>query len=218
MMTQVEDQILPEWFFGLLENFYLHGNLRERHIDGTTSLGQDHPFVQKIQQDPVWEQVRDQGQSVCSILDDGVYLDKFPYLNADANSMFILPLLSCCRIFDIKIEELMRIKINHTYRTDYRGALSTPHVDQMVNDETYSKDFSNLRSIVFYLNDCDGDTVIYDQQESEYMRGDSPLKIESSVAPKKNRAVYFDSSKIHCNQFPYEHMRRSIINYTFTVE
>jgi hypothetical protein len=54
----------------------------------------------------------------------------------------------------------------------------TPHIDMPTPH----------KNILFYLNDCDGDTYFYDKEH----------KIVDSVTPKENRAVLFDGGTLHC--------------------
>ena len=68
----------------------------------------------------------------------------------------------------------------------------TPHIDMQIPHKV----------ILFYLNDCDGDTYFYDKEH----------KIIDSVTPKENRAVLFDGSILHSSSKPIEFPRRIVLN------
>ena len=57
---------------------------------------------------------------------------------------------------------------------------------------------------IYYINDSDGDTIFYNDQEEEIKR----------VTPKKGRVVFFDGTIKHTGSAPKE-KTRAIINYNF---
>jgi len=68
----------------------------------------------------------------------------------------------------------------------------TPHIDMQIPHKV----------ILFYLNDCDGDTYFYDKEH----------KIIDSVTPKENRAILFDGLIPHSSSKPIEFARRIVLN------
>ena len=69
---------------------------------------------------------------------------------------------------------------------------NTPHIDMQIPHKV----------ILFYLNDCDGDTYFYDNEH----------KIIDSVTPKENRAILFDGLIPHSSSKPIKFSRRIILN------
>ena len=62
---------------------------------------------------------------------------------------------------------------------------------------------------IYYVNDCDGDTVMFDKNgEKEINR----------VSPKKGRLVYFDSTIPHAGQPPRNSYARCVLNINLATE
>jgi len=71
-------------------------------------------------------------------------------------------------------------------------------------------DYKNPHTVVlYYLNDSDGDTVIYDGDP------DSGLTVVERVPPKANRAVVFDGLRFHSSSYPTNCARRTVININY---
>lgn len=64
--------------------------------------------------------------------------------------------------------------------------------------------FDRHTVFLFYVNDSDGDTIIFGRDKNN-----NPLM---SVTPKKNRAVIFDGSFYHCSSTPTKE-KRAVINF-----
>ena len=60
---------------------------------------------------------------------------------------------------------------------------------------------------LYYINDSDGDTIFYNDQEEEIKR----------VSPKKGRILFFDGTIKHSGSYPTK-LTRGIINYNFSGE
>tara|TARA_B100001057_G_C22866467_1_gene956695 strand:+ start:2343 stop:2924 length:582 start_codon:yes stop_codon:yes gene_type:complete len=71
-----------------------------------------------------------------------------------------------------------------------------PHVD---NDKEHI-------AVIYYVNDTDGDTFIFDDDHN----------IIGRVHPRKNRILAIDGSVIHAGGFPIQHTERCVVNYNFT--
>lgn len=97
--------------------------------------------------------------------------------------------------------KIVRSKSNLTSRTIERR-LSWPHVD------TYSQHFV----VLYYVNDSDGDTIIYDQQYSGEVYDQSELTVFKTISPKAGSLIIFDGSLFHTNYSPEKNDFRCVIN------
>lgn len=70
-------------------------------------------------------------------------------------------------------------------------------------------DFDHYACIL-YLNDADGDTIIYNEttEQSEYT-------VLETISPKKNRLVFFDGLHYHTGNSPIKNNRRLLMNINF---
>ena len=69
---------------------------------------------------------------------------------------------------------------------------------------------------VYYVNDSDGDTIVYEQTRYNTECGSQnvPLTEHKRVTPKKGRLVIFDGARFHCSSQP-KNAYRCIINFDF---
>ena len=71
---------------------------------------------------------------------------------------------------------------------------------------------------VYYVNDSDGDTIIYEQTINNVPGGSHNVDVKEHkrVTPKRGRAVFFDGSRYHCSSQPTVNYR-TIINFDLTI-
>jgi hypothetical protein len=112
----------------------------------------------------------------------------------------------------VKINNFLRIKINlltpilGNTPEKYNGA----HIDR----------FTPHQSLIYYLNDSDGDTVIFDKI---YQSGDDHIKnctdtlpIKYRITPKANSLIHLDNGfTYHSSSNPINTSRRITININF---
>jgi len=101
-----------------------------------------------------------------------------------------------------RIQNLIRIKSN---------LLFNKLIDEETKQKVIHQDMvsPNHISLLYYLNDSDGDTIMYqDDKETETRR----------VTPKANRAVIFDSRIWHTAELPIKNQTRQVVNCIFEVK
>jgi len=83
--------------------------------------------------------------------------------------------------------------------------LHSPHID--INDIPHY-------SCVYYVNESDGNTVIYNEKSetNDFEPDLSKLTIKTEIEPVPNRLVIFDGQYIHSGHSPVEYKRRIILN------
>ena len=65
---------------------------------------------------------------------------------------------------------------------------------------------------IFYLNDSDGNTVIYNEKYDDSIGIPEKLTVQQEIEPRANRLLIFDGLYIHTGHTPSEHNNRIILN------
>lgn len=107
---------------------------------------------------------------------------------------------------DIKILGYPRIKINLQFQNpNYKGKYNPPHLDSPV---------PNHISAVYYIEDSDGDTVIFDKALPDEPYGLTPILKNS---PVQGTALVFPSKQFHSSSLPIINSTRLIMNFVLEV-
>jgi hypothetical protein len=103
----------------------------------------------------------------------------------------------------IEVKEILRIKANILNKTDKQNHIHPPHVDMTTPHMV----------LLYYVNDSDGDTVIFDQK---YDDGEVPrLTVNRAISPKAGAAILFDGLTYHSSSSPQYAEKRIVININF---
>jgi hypothetical protein len=103
---------------------------------------------------------------------------------------------------DKEIVEIGRIKANLlTQNNSGKSLVNCPHVD---------RDREGWHSLIYYVNDCDGNTVMFDKKANQ---GFDNLQIQDTATPQKNTAVLFQSDWYHTSTNPIDSTRRIVLNF-----
>lgn len=96
----------------------------------------------------------------------------------------------------------LQVPLDHRFIKEHNGI----HID--IPQEHYA--------CVYYMNDSDGDTIVYDQTMHNTVAGSKNVKLKEHkrVTPKKGRVVLFDGARYHCSSQPRNNYR-CIINFDF---
>lgn len=100
---------------------------------------------------------------------------------------------------------ISRIKTNLMLPTFKKNANSynRPHIDHPAEQ---------AKTLLFYINDADGDTFFFDKKFTSKDPG--KLEILERITPKAGQAVLFDSNRYHASSIPTQN-RRAVINVIF---
>tara|TARA_B100000427_G_C15240043_1_gene477344 strand:+ start:15 stop:617 length:603 start_codon:yes stop_codon:yes gene_type:complete len=94
-------------------------------------------------------------------------------------------------------KQIIRMRMDMTVNRG-QSYLNEPHVDLTYPHTT----------TIFYVNDVDGNTLIYDQMNGD----DSELTIKQEIQPKANRLIVFDGLHLHTGHTPTTCNQRVLIN------
>jgi|TARA_E500000318_G_C3466481_1_gene174777 hypothetical protein len=96
---------------------------------------------------------------------------------------------------------LTRAKVNMTTKCS-KNLRTTPHIDNA----------NKHYVMIYYVNDSDGDTIIYKQKYGEKRLWLSPYK---RVSPKAGRCVFFNGLHYHSASLPKKSDVRCVVNMNF---
>jgi hypothetical protein len=100
---------------------------------------------------------------------------------------------------------IIRAKINfllNNTKSSYKE-YNVPHVDNH---------FDNSYSGIYYVNDSDGDTIIFNEKCDDKFDINN-LTIKKRITPRKNRFVLFDGDYYHTSSNPIHNEARVVINF-----
>tara|TARA_E500000318_G_scaffold108884_1_gene120667 strand:+ start:609 stop:1265 length:657 start_codon:yes stop_codon:yes gene_type:complete len=117
----------------------------------------------------------------------------------------------CCKKFEI-VPYYFRLKFN-LLTNNYLMTIdkyNTPHIDNK---------YVNSYSMIYYVNDSDGDTIIFNETcNDETMTRPDKLTIKQRIEPKKNRAVLFRGNYFHTSSNPMNNETRIVLNVNLANE
>jgi len=114
------------------------------------------------------------------------------------------------------IEKKFKVEVESIDRMFFNFATPTGTKTKKYGIPHYDSETPNTKILIYYINDSDGDTVIFD----EFFNGEinsEKKTISQRIAPKKARAVMFDSNRYHAASWPSEVTRR-VININFRIK
>lgn len=156
------------------------------------------------------EHTCDYGQFVSTIVDTSGKPTPFTdYIN------FLRPLVYSVqdRVPELKLNSIFRCKANILLqqRDADINHYNIPHYDYAA---------SNAWSLVYYTDDCDGDTFMFNEFQDLHDQKYKPsnLTIAQRITPKKNRAVLFQSARYHASSNPIKNKSRFVYNFIFLSE
>ena len=103
----------------------------------------------------------------------------------------------------IVVDEVYRIKANLSLPICAIKTYNPPHTD--VEEEGFF-------SLVYYVDDSDGETVVFDKMYGEDILN---YNIVQTIKPKKGRAVLLKSHQYHASANPINFDTRYVLNFVF---
>ena len=147
------------------------------------------------------DNVKDYGQMSCVVIDNELR-DRVNFSWAFEQ---LKPIFWQIKDLVPEIQHVGRVKFNILLQQENAGYhYNLPHQDD-VTDKSIS--------MVYYLDDCDGDTFLFNEFYSN--PPPSKLTVHQRISPKRNRAVLFESNRYHASSNPINSRNRFIINWVF---
>tara|TARA_Y100000385_G_C12774407_1_gene500698 strand:+ start:72 stop:656 length:585 start_codon:yes stop_codon:yes gene_type:complete len=104
--------------------------------------------------------------------------------------------------------ELQRVKVNFNPKVDIsKDKCMHPHCDIRENGFT----------AIYYINDSDGDTIIFNEKTVDPFLQGKELSIKKRIKNKRGRLVMFNQDYLHAGMPPTISDYRAVINFNFKV-
>lgn len=188
-MIKIYDNLLPDYFADSVEKLHM-SNVLNWYFQPST-VGDKYGKDGK-------QEVFDYNK----VINSPQFVHLF-FENVSGPSQYVNQVENVMKHVDINLEDLKiyRIKSNlNVNQTGYnQDNIQPPHTDSS---------HKSCSSLIYYVNDADGDTVFFDDD----------MNIVDRVSPKKNRAVMFPSNMIHAGSNPIKSNMRIVINFVFNTE
>jgi hypothetical protein len=141
-----------------------------------------------------------------------VETDESPQVMSPMSSLLLPALFMFCEKAQLEYEALLRIRVGLFTRSTIQVKHHNPHVD-----------FSQPhKTAVYYVNDCDGDTVIFKEtvddvpiQMSGRHANEDKFRVAARVSPAKGKMIAFDGRHYHASNHPMKASKRIAITFNF---
>lgn len=191
-----ENEAVPRSLFGKAKNFLESENFPWYYVGATAYTGKNAKSVETLYNGSFYHIAYDHKK------------------NSQVSDVLEHCLLCCLDNLNIKMNNLIRIRIGMIPVCPYNFQ-NPPHVD-----------FTFPHKVgLLYMNDSDGDTVIYNEKHDLDPLNDSlrylqntlkyNLTVKEKITPQENKFVLFDGSHYHSSSTPTTVKRRIAVNYVF---
>ena len=189
----VVDRLVPSSYADFLETILLNSEIWQWN---DSASGVDNNY------DPNDSNITDCGQLTHMLFDFNTGPKSDIWLNVSPMVWFLEEHTG------LKVNDFMRVKSNLTQPQHgvTKDMYNPPHVD--TSDP-------NCISMVYYVNDSDGDTRLFNKTLED---GFLDMDMIVSNSPKKGSAIIFPSNKFHCSSIPVDSKKRIVLNFVFAVE
>jgi len=124
--------------------------------------------------------------------------------NSQAMIVFKSLIDKLCEKHGIEYKKLGRVKLNATPWSESGNHLY-PHVDKNYDSQPHL-------IFLYYINDSDGDTVLFDQKYTGKKIGPEELTIMKKITPKRGSAFIVSGEHFHAITPPTKNSMRCVIN------
>jgi hypothetical protein len=140
--------------------------------------------------------------------DDVFQFVHFLYSDGEKKSKYLPYIVPVMEAFEektgMKIKQLLRAKFNLLTQRD----ITEEENNKAIHTDCQPEFPGKYISMVYYVNDSDGDTVLFDDDLNEIER----------CTPACGSATWFDSKIKHTATVPKHHKNRIVINFMFEIE
>ena len=187
--------ILPKQYENDLENmvkevpYFFHPN---------TSYAPDDPFRKHFEKLSQNGNIIENGQFTHPVFDDGQIL-------SNQYGMIYPILYIFAEQIKLTVKQIHRIRINLLTqdKTFTEKNYNFPHSDA-VGEHVF----------IYYVNDCDGDTILFNEFENETLPQEFTIK--ERISPQKGLGTFFECKRYHASSNPRTSQFRYIINFNFS--
>lgn len=159
------------------------------------------------------------------------YVDNLKF-NYPANSLHSAFIDDDIKLIIDGIEDNVVLKLNskkimnYRYKINWQTPYTTNHSEDYFLHGLHIDRVVSHIAMVYYINDTDGDTMIYKDTEMEnstltakkiFENNFSSFELQERISPKKGRVVVFDGKFPHCGLYPTS-SDRYIINFNLVIE
>lgn len=197
---QILDNFVPETYIVELEDNFLSKDFGWFYKKGTSyNLDMTGYFGNSIHID---DKTQDSPQFVHTMYKDDAV--NSPFFN------LVKPMLYFLEQQGKKTIGIYRIKSNlMTSESSYPdNCYNVAHIDipqNLVN--------RNMWTLLYYVNDSDGDTVFFNEQLTDPNQTHDSISVMQRVTPKRGSAVLFEGNRFHASTPPRNTKARMVINY-----
>jgi len=191
---KIFDNFLSETYFNRLQSYILSDRTQPWYYNENISLNKSSNDLGRFGFS--FNIIRSKARSLESYYDKTIESQNYT-LEILKKFLFGIQVVTGC-------DKILRSRMDLTVYSG-KSKLLEPHTDYKYPHTT----------CIFYVNDSDGNTVIYDQMYNDEDKYNQELTIKKEIEPKANRLLVFDGMHIHTGHTPSKHNNRVLINSNF---
>ena len=142
---------------------------------------------------------------------DSSQLTHIFYQNGKINSNYFKNVIKVLQHSKLPLSKIdcVRIKANLNFPLNYQKNLNSVHQSVHIDAP------ENHKSFLYYVNDSDGDTVIFNEKTMDPVLNGEELSVKKRIKSKRGRFVMFNQDYLHAGMPPTKSDYRVVINFNF---